>query len=309
MKKVVITGATSMMGIAVINSLLSHDVERIYAVVQLNSQRIGRIPRDDRITIIQCSCEEYKNLANLINDSCDAFYHFAWINSANSHNKRYFDVDVAYKNIGYTLQAFDAAVNLNVKKFIGAGSQAEYGSARKPIQSPTDPVDPITTYAIAKDTVRRLLEIKSQENNILLLWVRIFSVYGVYDRDNTMISSVLKKMLTNIDIDLTECAQTWDYLFEEDAGDALYCIAKNSNKSKIYCLGSGNAKKLKDYIFEMKLITNSTSKLNFGTIPYEKGSVLELNADITDLKKCALWSGPKIAFEDGIKKIIKKKYQ
>jgi nucleoside-diphosphate-sugar epimerase len=259
---------------------------------------------------VECTLGEYDRLPEQIQDTCDAFYHFAWKPSGKKdYRERFYDVEVGYQNLGYALQAFDVAVKLGCKNFIGAGSQAEYGNHRNAIQKPEDITDPVTCYGIAKDQIRRMLMIKSQESGVYVQWVRIFSVYGVNDRKTTLISSILQKMANNEDIKLTEAVQTWDYLFESDAGKALYLIGRDSTHSDVYCLGSGEERLLREYICEIKKITGSSSKLEFGAVPYEKNAVMNLHADITKVLEKTSWKGPEVNFNDGIKQIIAEKYR
>lgn len=304
MKTAIVTGATSMLGVATIKAMLTNrNMEKVFAIVQPNSKNIRKLPVDDRIVSIECLARDYKQLYKLIHEQCDVFYHFAWEPSLIKDRSRYFDIDVARRNIGYALDAYDTAYKLGCKSFIGAGSQAEYGSIRKEMQRPEDWTNPITTYGIAKDTVRRLLEVKSSQYGVAVQWVRIFSVYGVNDRTNTLVSSILRKMLKNESIDLTMCQQIWDYLYDEDAGRALYVIGEYAKGSNVYCLGSGNPRPLKDFIEEMQRITESCSKINYGAIAYGESDVMCLNPDITSLTKDTGWL-PRVSFEDGIQMII-----
>lgn len=306
MNTVVVTGATSMMGSALIRSLLKHDVATIYAVVQVNTQNISRIPKDDRICFIYCDCENYDQLPKLIPPKCDTLFHFAWIHSKLTGRERYFDVEVGYQNIGQTLKVLESATALGCETFVGAGSQAEYGNRRELIQSPEDPSDPITAYAIAKDACRRMCMLKGIELGINVQWVRIFSVYGPHDRKNTLISTIIPKLCNNEAIELTACEQTWEYLFEEDAGEGLYYAGSTpyDKGSNIYCLGSGDAKPLKLFIEEMVEITGSKSEILFGSIPYSKDMVMTLQADISKLQENTGWGGPKVSFREGIRRCI-----
>ena len=49
--------------------------------------------------------------------------------------------------------------------------------------------------------------------------------------------------------------------------------------------------------------TNSTSKLNFGEIPYSDKQVMNLSVDISDLMKDTGFK-PNIGFEDGIERTL-----
>lgn len=303
MKSVIITGATSMMGCALIRSLLAHSVERIYAVVQPNSRNINRISKDERIQMVKCFSEDYEKLSTLIDDNCDIFYHLAWIPSKREGRERYLDVNVATQNIKQSLDALNSASRLGCKVFIGAGSQAEYGKEREPLQSPNDLPNPVSAYAIAKDCVRRLVMIRAKELKMRVQWVRIFSVYGPHDRKNTMISMVLPKLLRNEAVELTKCNQIWDYLHEYDAGEGLY-YAGLAEGNNIFCLGSGSARPLREYIMEMKELSKSCSKLLFGAIPQSDNEVMVLHANIESLKTNTGWPGPRVSFEEGIRNLI-----
>ena len=147
MENVVITGATSMIGIAIIEECLKHDVKKIYAVARPRSSRLGRLPADKRITIIELDSCQYANLADRISAPCDVFYHIAWSNSGTGRNQ---DVYGQAQNILNTLNALRAAKSLRCSKFIGAGSQAEYGRLDIEKIAPDSPASPVQPYGIAK---------------------------------------------------------------------------------------------------------------------------------------------------------------
>lgn len=86
-KKVIITGATSMVGLALINKLISvPSIEKIYAIVRPfkdgQFSKVRKIPDDLRIRIIECELKDYQTLSSKIDDTCDIFYHLAWPRTA-----------------------------------------------------------------------------------------------------------------------------------------------------------------------------------------------------------------------------------
>ena len=74
--KVVITGATSFIGVHLIQEWLKEDCE-IFAVVRPNSTNIKHLANDDRIHIVEKDMKEYYTLSDVIDDA-DCFYHLAW---------------------------------------------------------------------------------------------------------------------------------------------------------------------------------------------------------------------------------------
>ena len=86
MNVIVVTGATSMIGSALIRACLKHTVSKIYAVVRPGSGKLERLPKDSRIIIIECAADAYEKLPAMIHEKCDVFYHMAWSLTGPSRN-------------------------------------------------------------------------------------------------------------------------------------------------------------------------------------------------------------------------------
>lgn len=292
LKNIILTGATSMIGVALINECIKANI-KVTALVRKNSKNLFRIPKNNLIKIIECDLNELSTLN--LNETYDVFYHFGW--EFTYHQKRN-DMESQKINIKYSLDAVDLAKRLDCKKFIGAGSQAEYGLKSEKI-SPTTPCNPIIAYGKIKYEVSKLTLKKCEEYDIIHVWVRIFSIYGIYENENTMISQTIKKMLKGEIPSFTPSEQEWDYLFSEDAGRAFYLVGLNTNRNTIYCLGSGKTKKLKEYIQIIRESINPNSQVKIGALPYSENQIMYLCADISDLAKDTGFI-PKYSFEEGI---------
>ena len=126
MKRIIVTGATSMIGTALIEECIRHDIE-VYAVVRAGSSKTKRLPESARIHQIECELEKLEELPAKITGECDTFFHIAWGNTGENRNS---STELQSRNVFYTLKAVRAAHAMGCKRFIGAGSQAEYGSHR-----------------------------------------------------------------------------------------------------------------------------------------------------------------------------------
>ena len=296
MKKAVVTGPTGAIGIALTNELSDHGY-KVFAVARPGSKRLERIPPEAE-TII-CSPDEYLSLPGKIGETADLFFHLAWAGAAGVGRN---DVELQYENIGFSLAAVKAAHLLGCKRFIGAGSQAEYGMADTKL-SPSTPVHPETAYGVAKLCAGQLTAQLCGQLGIEHDWVRILSVYGPFDGENTMILSVIHRLLRGESPDLTPGEQLWDYLFSEDAAIALRLVAEKGRNNAVYCLGSGTEKPIREYVLEIREALGSEIPLNFGAVPYSDGQIMRLCADISDLRRDTGFA-PKFDFSDGIKKTI-----
>ncbi len=302
MKRIVISGASSMIGTALIHAILKQEGKDIliYALTRQDSAHLQRLPVDDRICVVQCELGELSQLSERISETCDVFYHIAWTATGSNRNT---DILDQCKNIEYTLQAVYAANRLGCRKFIGTGSQAEYGLLDLPQISPTSPTNPIQPYGIAKYAAAKLGAEAARKLGMDFLWVRVFSIYGSLDKSTTMISETIRKLRAGERPSFTPATQRWDYLHSSDAGEALYLIGKKSKGCKVYGLGSGQARPLYEYIYDLRDIVAPDAELGIGDVPFTSATVMNLCADISDLQLDTGWE-PKTAFRDGIEKIL-----
>ena len=86
MKKIVVTGATSMIGSALIEECVKHDIE-VYAVLRSASGKQDRLPDSSLVHLIDSSLETLEELPELIPQGCDTFYHIAWGNTGENRNR------------------------------------------------------------------------------------------------------------------------------------------------------------------------------------------------------------------------------
>ncbi len=304
MNKVVVTGSTSMIGLALMESLLrDSEIDTVYAVVRPDSTKRILLPEDSRIKIIECDTKNYRDLANMIDEPCDVFYHLAWPRTP-TYDESLEDVLLKTQNIQTVLYAADAAIKLGCRSFIGAGSQSEYGVYGDDPLSPDSVCKPVRADGIIHLAAGQLVMnmLKSSDSRIDCNWMRIFSVYGIHDRTNSMIMNTLAKLLRGEHCAFTPAEQKWDYLYADDIGCAFYLVGKKVTGSHVYCVGSGKAKPLKEYIETIRDIVAPGAKLGIAELPYPDDPVMYLCADISSLRRDTGWI-PVVSFEEGISRI------
>lgn len=287
-----------MIGTALINECIKKGIE-VYAVLRASSGKKMRLPESEKLHMVDCSLEELETLPQKIMEKCDTFYHIAWGNTGENRNS---STELQSRNIAYTLAAVKAAYALGCRRFIGAGSQAEYGPMDVAKISPDSPVNPTTPYGAAKLASGQLARMLCKELGMECIWPRIFSVYGIYEKETTMVASGLRKMLAGEKTSFTPALQRWDYLFSADAGRAYYLIGEKGKDGAVYCVGSGKAAPLKDYIEIMAELTGA-EETGIGVRPYPAGAVMNLCADISSLTADTGFV-PEYTFREGIRETI-----
>ena len=275
--KVAITGSTGMIGIALTKYLISLNHE-VIMFIRKDSKKLNIIPESNLITVVKLDINEYKDAS--FNLTCDYFIHLAWDKTIGEGRN---DAYTQNKNIEYTLDSVMLAKKMNAKKYIGIGSQAEYGLHNDKLSIDT-PCNPITAYGIAKYSAGKLANILASSLGLEFNWIRILSVYGEYDNPNTLISYVTKCLKENITPSVTKCEQIWDYIESNEAAKIIYKIMLYGKNHVTYPLGSGNPKTLKEHLEILKNKINPNIEIGYGLKEYPLNQVMYLVADMSYLK-------------------------
>lgn len=294
MKRVVVTGAASMIGAALIKECIKNNVE-VLAILRKNSLHMERLPDSELLQILEYNLDELASIQD-IQKSYDVFYHFAWADTAKDVRN---NPILQEKNIQYTLDAVELAKRLGCHKFIGAGSQAEYGRVNRLI-TPETAVNPQTAYGIAKYSAGKLSRILCAKYGIVHIWGRIFSVYGHYDNESTMVMYAINQFMKGKIAKFSSATQMWDYLYEDDAGRIFYLLGEKIEEDKIYCIANGDFKPLKEFIVELMDVFGTNVRCEFEDC--ENQSV-ELRPDVSSLLQDIAYK-PTVSFREGIMEVI-----
>lgn len=297
-KNAVVTGATGMLALALIRKLTAEGYH-IYAVVRPASKRLSNIPKADNITVVECDINSISSLPYMIDEKCHAFYHFAWDATYGAARN---DMGAQISNISATVKAVEVAHKLGCEVFLGAGSQAEYGRCTDTIR-PDTPTFPENGYGMAKLCAGQMSRAMCTQLGMKHVWCRIFSTYGPYDGAQTMVMSGILKMLAGERPSYTKGEQQWDYLYCDDAAEAFYLAAEKGIHGKVYCVGGGKTRLLKDYILAIRDAVDPTLEVGIGEVPYFENQVMYLCADISELQKDTGFK-VKYSFEEGIKATV-----
>ena len=303
MKNIVITGATSFIGVALIKKMLNEGYT-IYAIVRENSVNLGNLPKNINLRVVYSDLSNLHKIVTKI-DCCDAFFHFGW--DGTNHIGRD-NSDIQAENIKNSLIAIEVASQLNCKCFVGAGSQAEYGNINESITEKTRCL-PQTEYGKAKYEVLRQGGRKCFQLGMKYIHLRIFSIYGPGDHPWTLVSSLIEKLANNENVEVTSCQQKWNFLYIDDAADQIIGLYENQYASKIneptlFNIASTDTRVLKAFVEEIEYTVGKTGKILYGALPTT--TVVSIQPDITKLIE-TIHLKPNTSFSNGIKKIIMEK--
>ncbi|MBQ6164496.1 MAG: NAD(P)-dependent oxidoreductase [Clostridia bacterium] len=295
MKTAIVTGATGMIALALIRRLIKANV-RVYALCKPGTAEGLDELTDPLVTVIDADISEFYAAKDKIPEKCDALYHFAWLGTfGGGRDDPYLQLD----NIRYAVDCVKLAHATGCTKFVGAGSQAEYGPVTEVLTAET-PCAPRTGYGIAKYSAGKLTRLYADQLGLVHVWVRILSVFGVGSIPNSIIPSTIDKLLKKEHAAFTKGEQVWDFLYCDDAAEAFYLIGEKTEESKIYPLGSGERRTLAEYIASLGRVVDPSAVLGIGELPYPPGQAMFLQADISELQADTGFA-PVVGFEEGVR--------
>ena len=146
--RVVLTGATGMIGATLVQVLLKEGAE-VWALVRRSSARIRNLPKNEKLHLVDAELNHLDDLMEYMEglpSKADAFFHLGWEGTYGSSRQ---DLYLQNRNVKNTLDAVHLANKLGCEVFVGAGSQAEYGKCSDKI-APDTPTFPETGYGIGK---------------------------------------------------------------------------------------------------------------------------------------------------------------
>lgn len=325
MKRAIVTGATGMIGMALIKELLNSGIA-VTAIVRPDSDRREALAReiaklgdmkenfhiallnlsdlgeDEAETSLRQAIAGGRELAdNNKEDICDMFFHLGWEGTFGQGRN---DKELQERNVRNTLDAVWLAYKLGASVFVGAGSQAEYGRQPEGVKLGAEtPTHPENEYGRGKLKAGIDSRAVCEALGIRHIWCRILSVYGPGDGSKTMIMSGIYSLLRGERPQYTKGEQLWDYMYAEDAATAMVLLAWHGRDGGIYPLGSGRVRPLREYMEIIKDGIDKNARLGIGELEYAPGQVMYLCADISDLQRDTGYT-PATSFEEGIQKTI-----
>ena len=292
---IIVTGATGAVGSAVVRRAIANGKD-VTCIVHKGSKRLHNLPLNDKVHIIECDLRDYRTLS--LKGKYDVFIHLSWEKTFGTSRD---DAESQTRNIIYTLDAVQLAHRCGCSVFVGAGSQAEYGVQSVDL-TPDLPVKPESGYGIAKYAAGKLSAMLCKSLGMRQCWVRILSVYGPNDGDNSLISYLIREFKAGKSPQLTKCEQMWDYLYADDAADAILAVAEKGKDGKAYPLGSGSGRRLSEYVEDIKNVVNPTILVTYGAKEYYPHQPMYLVANIQDIIKDTGWK-PNSIFKQRISEL------
>jgi CDP-paratose synthetase len=161
-------------------------------------------------------------------------------------------------------------------------------------------------YALSKKQVVEWLNcIDAGATKIINM--KLQHMYGHHDNPEKFVPSIIRQCLSSVaEIKLTPGLQERDFIFIDDVVSAYLCLLHKypqiTNSFSSFDVGTGRATTIREFIEIISKITNSKTKLLFGSLPYRENEIMTSVADNAALLKFG-WT-PRFSVAAGIEQVV-----
>ena len=251
----------------------------------------------DRIRVVRGGLHDPNAVADDLRRAApETAFHLAWSGvTADTRNTP----ENLILNVTGSLLLFRIVREAGCSCWVGLGSQAEYGPQSQPVYEDLIP-RPDSSYGIAKLCLSRMLQSLCDSSRMRFIWLRLLATYGPADDPRHLIPSLIGKLLARERPQLTAGDQRWDYLYVDDAAEAIYRAAMVPTAEGVFNLASGRAETVRWIVEHLRDLIDPALPLGFGEIP---GASPSLTGDSTALRRATGWT-PATDLETGLRKTV-----
>lgn len=290
MKKILLTGASGLLGKSVLKELINNYNYNIYAI----TTNPDKLKQYENINIIKCDLTNVEDRQEIFkNIKPDICIHLAW--DQTKEDFRMSDSNFLWLNISFDI--LEQFHKNGGKHFLFAGSSSEYDGMTGTFDESADSM-PSSLYGLCKKSFNEFAIDYCKKNKISFIGMRYFTIFGADDSHSFgAIPYITSNLKNNEKIVCKSPNITRDYIYVEDAAK-ITCKLLESDFEGIINVASGQMHTMKE-VFQ--IIGKLFNKLELVEILENNQEISYFNADITLLKNIGL-AKYITNFEEAIKK-------
>jgi len=295
--RVLLTGAGGFVGRSVLAALESR---ADLTILCTTTQPPRPSPRGSRIEWLRHDLLTDDPEALMAQARPDMLLHLAWHTQAGSYLTG--DENAAW--LAASKRLLDAFLRAEGKRFVTAGSCAEYAASSAPCHETETPLLPVTAYADAKIGLFRHVEEARRSARISAAHTRLFFLYGPGEKPTRLVPDLIGKLCRG------EIAETGpgdllrDYMAVEDAGEALVALLFSDVEGPVN-IAQGEAVSIAEIARRIADITGRADLLRIGSRAKRAGDAPCIVADTRRLTG-ELGFVPRIVLDDGLRQAVER---
>lgn len=290
--KVLVTGATGLIGRHVVNALTERGGMEIHAT----TRSLAHETKNGEIRWHKVDLLDHRQCIQLL-DSAEpqAIIHCAWVTDHGAYWTAPENLDWTAATIALAREGHERGA----KRFVGVGTVAEYAwGGTAVVSEDTTPLEPKTLYGISKDAARRVLEAFAQTSDFSFAWARVAMLYGAGEYQHRFVASLARALVRGEPAKMSSGKLTRDFLDARDVGAAIAAVATSGVKGPIN-IGSGDPVTLLQVGETLARLAGHPNLLKPGALPDRPNEPSSLVMNVARLTGEANFR-PRISLEQGL---------
>ncbi|WP_437395709.1 NAD-dependent epimerase/dehydratase family protein [Flagellimonas lutimaris] len=282
--RILVTGGVGYLGSNLISQLIKYGCDDVHSIDLEHTEE-----KNPKITFHQVNLLDSSTLSDIVKEIKPTLvYHLA----ANLNRSRDFSIVQQLMDVNFTgtTNLLNVLEDIPYKNFIYTSTSEVYGG--KDITPPFKEIGdfvPASPYSLSKYcgemALKTFSEIKEKKYTIL----RMFNFLGSNMPTNFFPSQLKEKLNRNEDFPMTLGEQVRDYLYLSDVIEALLLAGLTTSTNQVYNVCSGEGISIRELAEKAKTKMKSTSKIQFGALPYRNNEVWNMVGDNSKIQKELGW--------------------
>ncbi len=198
-----------------------------------------------------------------------------------------------------SLHLYDAFAVVGGKRFIAAGTCAEYDWNYPVLDERETPCQPHTLYGQVKHRLHLALQEKGKTS---LAWGRVFFLYGPHEKRGRLVSDVIASLLNGQDVQTTAGTQIRDFMHLADVADAFAALCDSDVEGPVN-IASGEPRSLRSILEMIGDLTGRGDLIQFGARPMPPQEPPQLSARVARLQNEVGFT-PRYTITEGLKDTV-----
>jgi dTDP-6-deoxy-L-talose 4-dehydrogenase (NAD+) len=259
--RVIVTGATGFIGRHVVNALVlrGHSI----TAVARNSERAQSLGWPRSVRFVSCDLHQADLSVKDLLGPADAVIHLAWPGLPNYRALYHFE-----QTLFADYRFLKSLISEGYSHLLVAGTCFEYGLQSGCLHEEME-ARPATPYGLAKDTLRRFLEMLRREHPFTFQWARLFYSYGTGQNPGSLFAQ-LDRALEQGDKEflMSGGEQLRDYMPVERVAADLVRLVEHPECNGILNVCSGSPVAVRALVEKFVGAKGKEIRLRLGHYPY-----------------------------------------
>lgn len=273
--KVLVSGASGFVGRHVVAELRRRGI-RVLALSRGKSIQddplVEWVMQDFRQTISEDNAEKIM--------ACDRMIHLAWSGLPDYENAGHLE-----DNVVPQYRFLHNLTDLGVKDITVAGTCLEYGMRCGAILD-SDTVDPQVPYAVAKDSLHRLLRYGLQERSFRLKWVRLFYMFGEGQAPSSLYAQLIQAIRSKQEVfRMSGGEQVRDFLPVTKVAGYLVDVCLSDSFQEVFNCSSGRGTRVIDFVRQVMEDHHASLLPETGYYPYPAYEAMDFYGIPTEINE------------------------